>query len=99
MDPDSIGEETLRDYLYDPATPDPDLLIRTAGEMRLSNFLLWQASYSEFYVTPHCWPEFRKPQLMAAIEEYARRVRKFGALPGQAGGQRAPAAPSRERRA
>lgn len=81
VDPASIDEETLRDYLYDPDTPDPDLLIRTAGEMRLSNFLLWQASYSELFVTDVCWPEFRKDQLLDACREYARRTRKYGGLP------------------
>ena len=78
--PADIGEETLRRYLYDPETPDPDLLIRTAGEMRLSNFLLWQASYSELFVSDVCWPEFRAPALLAAMRDYARRVRKFGGL-------------------
>lgn len=78
--PDGIHEETLREYLYDPETPDPDLMIRTAGEMRLSNFLLWQASYSELYVAEKCWPEFRKPELYEALREYAGRVRKFGGL-------------------
>ncbi len=80
LDPDTIDDSTLRGYLYDPDTPDPDLLIRTAGEMRLSNFLLWQASYSEIYVAQECWPEFRKPHLLAAIRDYAQRVRKFGGL-------------------
>jgi len=75
-----IDEETLRRYLYDPNTPDPDLLIRTSGELRVSNFLLWQISYSEIYVAKECWPEFRKPQLLAALEDYAKRVRKFGGL-------------------
>jgi undecaprenyl diphosphate synthase len=75
-----IDEETLRRYLYDPSTPDPDLLIRTSGELRVSNFLLWQISYSEIYVAKECWPEFRKPQLLAALEDYAKRVRKFGGL-------------------
>ncbi len=75
-----IDDETLRRYLYDPTTPDPDLLIRTSGELRISNFLLWQISYSELYVAKECWPEFRRPQLMAALEDYARRVRKFGGL-------------------
>jgi len=83
LDPETIDEETLRRYLYDPKTPDPDLLIRTAGEMRLSNFLLWQCSYSELYVTQCCWPEFRKDELLAAMREYARRVRKFGMLPAE----------------
>jgi undecaprenyl diphosphate synthase len=80
LDPSSCDEETMRDYLYDSKTPDPDLLIRTAGEMRISNFLLWQISYSEFYVAEACWPDFRKPQLMAALQDYASRVRKFGGL-------------------
>ena len=77
---EGIGEETLRAYLYDPETPDPDLLIRTAGEMRISNFLLWQISYSELYVTDVCWPEFRKEALHDALRSYAGRVRKFGGL-------------------
>jgi undecaprenyl diphosphate synthase len=77
---ESIDEETLRGYLYDPHTPDPDLLIRTAGEQRLSNFLLWQASYSEIHVSEVCWPEFRRPELLGAMRDYARRVRKFGGL-------------------
>jgi undecaprenyl diphosphate synthase len=78
--PSDIDEETLRAYLYDPETPDPDLLIRTAGEMRISNFLLWQISYSELYVSDVCWPEFRTPQLMEALRAYASRQRKFGGL-------------------
>ena len=80
LEPSDIDEETLRAYLYDPSTPDPDLLIRTAGEMRISNFLLWQISYSELYVSDVCWPEFRKPQLMDALRAYAARRRKFGGL-------------------
>jgi undecaprenyl diphosphate synthase len=80
LDERAIGDDTLRAYLYDPHTPDPDLLIRTAGEMRLSNFLLWQSSYTELYVHDVCWPEFRREHLLDALREYARRVRKFGAL-------------------
>ncbi|MEO0652636.1 MAG: polyprenyl diphosphate synthase [Planctomycetota bacterium] len=80
VDPNAVDEETLRGYLYDPLTPDPDLLIRTAGEMRLSNFLLWQASYTELYVASCCWPEFGREQLVEALREYARRTRKFGGL-------------------
>ncbi|HED64489.1 MAG TPA: di-trans,poly-cis-decaprenylcistransferase [Planctomycetes bacterium] len=80
VDVAAIDEETLRAYLYDPEMVDPDLLIRTAGEMRLSNFLLWQISYSEIHVAPECWPEFREAQLLEALESYARRVRKFGGL-------------------
>ncbi|MAF64179.1 MAG: di-trans,poly-cis-decaprenylcistransferase [Planctomycetes bacterium] len=78
--PDDVDDDTLRGYLYDPQTPDPDLVIRTAGEMRLSNFLLWQASYSELYVTEVCWPEFREPDLLAALRAYAGRERRYGGL-------------------
>ena len=80
LKPEEIKDETLRSYLYDPQTPDPDLVIRTAGEMRLSNFLLWQASYSELFVADVCWPQFRKPQLMEAMHAYGRRTRKYGGL-------------------
>jgi undecaprenyl diphosphate synthase len=80
LDPESIDEETMRAYLYDPTTPDPDLLIRTAGEMRVSNFLLWQLSYSELFVSPVCWPQFRKQELLDALRAYAGRKRKFGGL-------------------
>lgn len=80
LEPEAIHEETLREYLYDPTTPDPDLMIRTAGERRISNFLLWQISYSEIYVTSVCWPEFRRAQLMEALADYASRVRKYGGL-------------------
>jgi undecaprenyl diphosphate synthase len=73
-----ITEESFARYLYDPELPDVDLLIRTAGEQRISNFLLWQAAYAEFYFTDDLWPDFRKKQLLAAIEDYSRRERKFG---------------------
>ena len=76
LDPAEIDEETLRAYLYDPATPDPDLLIRTAGEMRISNYLLWQISYSEFWVTPKCWLEFDRSLLFQSFRDYASRVRR-----------------------
>jgi undecaprenyl diphosphate synthase len=80
LEPAEINEQAIAQHLYTRHTPDPDLLIRTSGEMRVSNFLLWQISYSELVVTPTLWPDFRKPQLFAAIEEYARRHRRFGAL-------------------
>ena len=80
LDPGSVDEETLRRYLYDPETPDPDLLIRTGGELRLSNFLLWQASYAELYVTDQCWPDFREDQLLEALRDYAGRRRRYGGL-------------------
>jgi len=102
LEPDAIDDETLRSYLYDPATPDPDLLIRTAGEMRISNFLSWQVSYTELYVTEVCWPEFREPQLMEALRAYAGRVRKFGGLvqdqaPALPHLSRSPGSPSEKR--
>ena len=87
LDPNDIDEETIRAYLYDPVTPDPDLIIRTAGEMRISNFLLWQMSYAELYVTDVCWPEFRLPHLLAALSSYAKRKRKFGGLLDEAQGE------------
>jgi undecaprenyl diphosphate synthase len=87
LSPDDITEETITAHLYQPDMPPPDLLIRTAGEMRFSNFLLWQVSYTELHVTPACWPEFREEHLDEALESYARRVRKFGGLvPGTATG-------------
>ena len=82
---DEIGEETLRAYLYDSETPDPDLLIRTAGEMRLSNFLLWQISYTELVVTDKCWPDFRRVELLEALRQYARRQRRYGGLAEESG--------------
>jgi undecaprenyl diphosphate synthase len=76
--PDDIDEQAIGQYLYDPAAPDPDLLIRTGGDLRLSNFLLWQISYTELWVTPVKWPEFKKEHLHEAIREFSRRDRKFG---------------------
>ena len=75
-----VNERVLAEHLYTRHFPDPDLLIRTSGEMRVSNFLLWQISYAEFVVTPTLWPDFRKAQLFEALEEYARRHRRFGGL-------------------
>lgn len=80
LTPESIDENTIAQHLYWPDIPDPDLLIRTAGELRLSNFLLWETAYSEIYVTPVCWPEFTREHLVEALREYQRRVRKFGAI-------------------
>ncbi|MGH7202904.1 MAG: polyprenyl diphosphate synthase, partial [Candidatus Levyibacteriota bacterium] len=80
VDPNDITEETVNRYLYTAGMPDPDLLIRTAGEMRVSNFLLWQISYAELWVTDHCWPEFREADLHAAIRDFAARDRRFGGL-------------------
>jgi len=80
LDPADITEEVFAQHLYTRNLPDPDLLIRTSGEMRVSNFLLWQISYAELVVTPTLWPDFRKPQLYAALEEYHRRHRRFGGI-------------------
>ena len=80
LKPSSINEKLFGRYLYDPEALDYDLLIRTAGEMRISNFLLWELAYAEFYVTPVLWPDFRREHLVEAIEEYNRRVRKYGGL-------------------
>jgi undecaprenyl diphosphate synthase len=77
---EEVDEAAIAARLDTAGMPDPDLIIRTAGEMRLSNFLLWQASYAEFWSTELCWPDFRKEQLWEALENYQRRVRKFGAL-------------------
>jgi undecaprenyl diphosphate synthase len=80
LDPADITEQVFAQHLYTRNVPDPDVLIRTSGEMRVSNFLLWQISYTELVVTPTLWPDFRKPQLYEALEEYTRRHRRFGAI-------------------
>jgi undecaprenyl diphosphate synthase len=79
---EQIEERTIAQHLYTHDIPDPDLLIRTAGEMRVSNYLLWQISYSEIWVTQRCWPDFSESDLHAAINDFARRKRKFGGLTG-----------------
>jgi undecaprenyl diphosphate synthase len=78
--PEQITEATIADHLYTAGQADPDLLIRTAGEMRISNYLLWQISYAEFYVTQTLWPDFGEDDLHAALQSYASRHRRFGAL-------------------
>jgi undecaprenyl diphosphate synthase len=80
LEPADINEEVISQHLWTRNIPDPDLLIRTSGEMRVSNFLLWQISYAELVITPTLWPDFRKPQFFAALEEYARRHRRFGGI-------------------
>jgi undecaprenyl diphosphate synthase len=82
LDPAAIGEETISERLYTAGMPDPDLLVRTAGEMRVSNFLLWQISYAELWVTEVFWPDFDEAQLHAALRSYAARDRRFGGLSG-----------------
>jgi undecaprenyl diphosphate synthase len=78
LQPEQITEEIFPRYLYTDGLPDPDLLIRTGGEARLSNFLLWQSSYSEVYFTETLWPDFRRPHFIEAILDYQRRQRRFG---------------------
>ena len=78
LDIADINEELISQRLYTRDIPDPDLLIRTSGELRISNFLLWQISYAEIHVTDTLWPDFRKPQLLAALDDYSKRQRRFG---------------------
>ncbi len=78
--PEQITDDTVTAHLYTAGQPDPDLIIRTSGEMRVSNFLIWQGAYSEYFITPTYWPDFDKEQLRLALEEYSRRHRRFGGL-------------------
>ena len=80
VDPESLDEERFASHLDTDGMPDPDLVIRPGGELRLSNFLIWQANYAEIYVTPLYWPEFDGPVLQEALEAFARRERRFGGL-------------------
>jgi len=82
--PEDVDERLVSRYLYTAGIPDPDLIIRTSGEMRLSNFLLWQSAYSEFYFTETLWPDFDRDEFMHALEEYEKRERRFGGLPRRA---------------
>ena len=76
----SINEEEFRAYLYNTYMPDPELIIRTSGEFRTSNFLLWESAYSEYYITETLWPDFKEEQLKMAIESYMKRDRRFGGV-------------------
>ncbi len=80
IDPASVDEDAFRRYLYEPSLPDPDLLIRTSGEMRISNFYLWQLAYTEIVVTDVLWPDFRERDFLDAVREYLGRERRFGGL-------------------
>ncbi|HYW80853.1 MAG TPA: polyprenyl diphosphate synthase, partial [Thermoguttaceae bacterium] len=82
LKPEDVTEQTIESHLYTAGMPEPDLLIRTAGELRISNFLLWQISYAEIWVTELCWPEFDEAQLHTAIRSFANRDRRFGGLNG-----------------
>jgi len=79
--PEDVTEELINRYLYTAGCPDPDLIIRTSGELRVSNFLIWQGAYSEWYVTPTFWPDFGPEELLKALWEYARRERRYGRIP------------------
>jgi len=85
LEPDSLNEETFADYLYTAGIPDPDLLIRTSGELRVSNFLLWQIAYSEIWITPKYWPDFRKKHFLQALLDYQKRERRFGDIQSYVG--------------
>ncbi len=78
--PDNVNDELVSNYLFTAGIPDPDLIIRTSGEMRISNFLIWQASYSEWYVTPTLWPDFDREELYKALSCFSQRERRFGKL-------------------
>lgn len=80
LDPEAMDESTIHDRLYTCDMPDPDLLIRTSGEFRISNFLLWQISYSEIFITQKAWPEFGREDFLEAIQDYSKRHRRFGGL-------------------
>ena len=80
LDPRDVTEQTISNHLYTAGMPDPDLLVRTAGEMRVSNYLLWQISYAELYVSPKFWPDFEVEDLHAAMKSFATRNRRFGGL-------------------
>ena len=82
LQPEAIGRETISQFLHTAGVPDPDLIIRTSGEQRLSNFLIWQSAYAEFVFTDTLWPEFDRKALIGAIEEFNRRERRYGAGDG-----------------
>ncbi len=82
VDPDDVTVDTVSRYLFTSGVPDPDLVIRTSGELRVSNFLIWQAAYAEWYFTPTFWPDFGKDEFRRALEEYGQRARRYGHAPG-----------------
>ena len=98
LHPEMISDEIISNHLSTKTIPDPDLLVRTSGEMRISNFLLWQLAYSEMYVTQILWPDFRRKQLYDAIESYQNRERRFGLVSEQLGSPSAPATKNYVRR-
>jgi undecaprenyl diphosphate synthase len=80
VSPDKVDEKLLRRHLYDPEMPDPDLMVRTSGEYRISNYLLWELAYSELVFTDVLWPDFRREHLFDAVREYQQRDRRYGGL-------------------
>ncbi|MBC7243675.1 MAG: undecaprenyl diphosphate synthase family protein, partial [Anaerolineae bacterium] len=78
LTPEQVTEEVVSSYLHTAGLPDPDLIIRTAGEMRLSNFLIWQSAYAEYYSTPVYWPDFDREELYKALVAYSQRERRYG---------------------
>jgi undecaprenyl diphosphate synthase len=80
VEPDEVTDEFVSHYLYTAGVPDPELVIRTSGELRVSNFLIWQAAYSEWYITPTFWPDFDKEEYRHALQVYARRDRRYGGV-------------------
>jgi undecaprenyl diphosphate synthase len=85
ISPDELDEELFSSYLFTRGLPDPDLVIRTSGELRISNFLIWQAAYAEYYATPCYWPDFGRKELYEALDAYSQRERRFGGLPEEGG--------------
>ncbi len=83
LKPEEVNEETVSRYLFTSGVPDPDLIVRTSGEMRLSNFLIWQGAYTEWYVTPSYWPDFGKEELFKALQAYEQRNRRYGRVSNQ----------------
>jgi undecaprenyl diphosphate synthase len=83
--PEAVDEALIARHLFTAGSPDPDLVVRTSGELRTSNFLIWQAAYAEWYVTPTLWPDFGRDDLQAALVEYGRRERRFGGVPDAPG--------------
>jgi len=88
IEPDQIDDALFNEHLYTAGQPDPDLIIRTSGEMRVSNFLIWQGAYAELYVTPTYWPDFDDDELQKALEHYASRERRFGLIAEQMSAKR-----------
>jgi undecaprenyl diphosphate synthase len=80
IDPEKVTSETVADHLYTGGLPDPDLLIRTSGEMRISNFLLWQIAYAEIFFTPTLWPDFGEKEFVQILQDYQKRERRYGAI-------------------